>query len=226
MAIFRPSALVGALSGRVGGAEFVIGRGAPYVRKAQHKIKHQSPSRLDAQAIYTQAVRAWENLTDTQRRTWRALAQIQPLKNRLGLPRTMTGFEAYMRSAIPNIRTIGIAPTVPDEDFTSPPPTGYTFTSTDAADIEFALVGVDPFTNEGNQVFAGFSFSKPAWKSPRIWRLVFSGQLNVSARIELIPTWPADFVLPVTGWTIFLRTRTAYVASFPSAFAETRFVIT
>ena len=226
MAIFRPSALVAALSGRVGGAEFVIGRGAPYVRKAQHKIKHQSPSRLNAQAIYTQAIRAWEDLTDTQRKTWTALAQIQTLKNRLGLPRTMTGFEAYMRSAIPRIRISGIPPSLPATDFASPPPTGYTFTSTDAANIEFALVGVDPFTNTGNQVFAGFSFSKPDWKSPRIWRLVFSGQLNVSARIELIPTWPADFVLPIAGWTIFLRTRTVYIGSFPSAFAETRFVIT
>ncbi len=226
MAIFRPSALVGALSGKVGGAEFVIGRGAPYVRKAQHKIKHQSPSRLNAQAIYAQATRNWEALTDTQRTAWRALAQIVPAKNRLGVPRTQTAFELYMHVAIPRLHIAPTATFLPAKDFHSTPPTGFVLTSTDAADIEIAPTGVDPFTNSGNQVFAGFSFSKPAWKSPRIWRLVFAGNLNVGATIELIPTWPADFVLPVTDWTIYLRIRTAFIGAPPSAFAETSFVIT
>lgn len=226
MAIFRPSPLVGAVSGRVGGAEFVNGRGAPYVRKAQHKIRHDSPARLDAKAIYTQAIRAWENLTDTQRQAWRALAQIQTGTNRLSVPRTMTGFEAYIRTAIPRIRVSGTPPALPGETFSSPPPTGITYTSTDAADLELAPQGVDPFTNEGNEVYAGYSFAKPAWKSPRTWRLVFAGQLNVGATIELIPTWPEDFVAPVTGWTIFLRIRTAYIGSFPSPFYEEKLVLT
>lgn len=226
MAIFRPGAIVGGVSGAVGGAEFLSGRGGAIIRKRQAKRSQKTLAMTNQQAVYQRAVGAWRALSDDNRTLWIQLAKQITTANRLGLHRNLTGFQSFMRSAIPSIHVRGTTPNFPAENVNSPQPTGYSFISTDAADIEYQLQGVSPFAVQGVQVFAGFAINHPDWTQPRLWRMVFAGQLSIGASVELIPTWPSDFALPETGWKLFLRTRVVQIRAFPSATANTDLIVT
>ena len=106
MAIFRPSPLVAAISGSAGGVQFLTGAGGNVVRARAGKRSQKTPAMLNEQAIYINAIRHWQNLTDQQRLTWTAAARHLALRSRLGVPRHLSGFQSFMRAAIPSVSWI------------------------------------------------------------------------------------------------------------------------
>lgn len=110
MAIFRPSALVQNISGSVGGVTFALGpRGSilkhrPARRKTAPEMlipwnQESSTDTMPAGQILTELKTAWQNLTDTQRLSWRNLAQQLPTRNRLGIRRPLSGFQLFLQEA-------------------------------------------------------------------------------------------------------------------------------
>jgi hypothetical protein len=181
---------------------------------------------LNEQAIYANAVHFWQNFTDVQRQVWTSTARHLALRNRLGVPRHLSGFQSFMRAAIPAGQAGNQYPSIPALNLIAPPAVGYNLINTTAAAMEISLKGIDPFASFNFMVFAGFSINHPVWKSPRRRRLVYAGPYQPGPTILLIPDWPTDFALPVTGWRIYLETRAVDFGSWPGAVAKADFIVT
>lgn len=226
MAIYRPSPLVGAISGSAGGVQFLTGAGGNVVRARAGKRSQKTPPMLNEQAIYINAVRHWQGLTDAERLLWSTSAGLLTVQNRLGLPRILTGFQSFMRVAIPRFHVAGAYPNMPAEELVSPPTTVLVVGDFTAAALFFQLRGIEPFAVQPVQAYAGFSLNHPHWSRPRRMRLIFSGLTNITTIVAPIPTWPSDFALPQPGWRIYLEARFVLTDSWPGASAKTDFILT
>lgn len=219
MAIFRPGPLVDAISGAVGGAEFSLNRG--HVAKKRQLKKAKTDPGLDrAQAIYQRAVHSWATLTDEQRLAWRQLANVTPRRNRVGLPRYLTGFQLYVQNSIIAFYTqASFAAGTPNAP-QAQPATKIEFTSSTSSSVDLSITtGAGSYAFAFCQVAAAWFLGRPHRIHPRSWRLVFSGRTDLSGIAQLWPPnlvpstqqntfWPDDFPPPTTGWTLLVRFRT------------------
>lgn len=99
MAIFRESPLVGAMSGRIGGAVAVRSKTGPVVRHRPAKITATSQSALAARADFSNTAKDWRQLSTADARAWNDFAAAHPEANRLGVSRLLTGFQWFMRGS-------------------------------------------------------------------------------------------------------------------------------
>ena len=100
MAIFRNGALVGAISGSLGGVTFVAGQGSPVVRLRPAKNHKTSTLASGQNARFHNAQKHWAGLTALQRLNWDTYAQTFAATDALGVQRAMTGFRMYLRNAL------------------------------------------------------------------------------------------------------------------------------
>jgi hypothetical protein len=114
MALFLPSPLVGAISGKVGGCTFVAGGRGRRVQGPASCPRRRSLAQTMARSRMHWARRAWGQLTDAQRTSWRLAAAGYGRTDRLGQERAYTGFELFV---LVNLGQYGWAGTV----VTSPP---------------------------------------------------------------------------------------------------------
>jgi len=84
MAIFTSGGAVGQISGRVGGLVYSHNRGGPYIRNGTIPTLVTSDEAINAKARMTAQSQRWDNLTDTQRLSWKTWAASNPVVNRLG----------------------------------------------------------------------------------------------------------------------------------------------
>lgn len=128
MAIYQPGALIGGISGTVGGANFVAGRGSDVVRKNRRALPPRGPGIRQAQSEINFYVRAWAELTENQRLAWRNAAKVFPHHNRLGQSNFLTGQQLFIRvnlewHIVPTVifetpSTLGVSETPRDFDVT------------------------------------------------------------------------------------------------------------
>lgn len=104
MALIRTSAIVGSISGSIGGVTFVNARRGVVARHRPNKTKPSSASLLEQQAYFANVTRAWSTLTVEQRSAWNALAVDQPQTNRLGITSAPTGFQIFTRFNLYRLR--------------------------------------------------------------------------------------------------------------------------
>lgn len=97
MAIIRPSAIVGALSGNLAGVNFATGKSGPYARQRANRTKALSPGTLHNRARFQFLRHQWQQLTDAQRTAWRQAATNRPHINRLGLTSTLSGNSTFLQ---------------------------------------------------------------------------------------------------------------------------------
>lgn len=95
--IFRPSPLVGALSGTLGDITFAYTPAGSYMRKAQGASKTATPKQLRQRTRMKHLLRGWRGLTAAEQVTWAQLAASHPYKNRLGVLRHLTGFQLFLK---------------------------------------------------------------------------------------------------------------------------------
>lgn len=103
MAIFKPGPIVQAITGTVGGTNFVVSARSVYLRRARIGNSNQRKSQLDIQTHMIQLTRAWNDLTDAQRRAWQTTAAAVPTKNKLGIPITLNGREFFFQRNLRNL---------------------------------------------------------------------------------------------------------------------------
>ena len=96
MAIFKPSAVVGAISGTIGGVNFVSGKGSPVLRSKRARNPLRSPDALERQATFTRQAHNWSIEPETIRAQWRQAALDFPHTNRFGVTTRLSGFQLYM----------------------------------------------------------------------------------------------------------------------------------
>ena len=96
MAIYKPSPLIGAIAGPVGGVTFVSsGRGQVIRRAACVPARHSQRQKL-MRARWARFQVAWSALTAAQRAGWRTAAAVYRRTDRLGVPHPYSGFELFM----------------------------------------------------------------------------------------------------------------------------------
>ncbi len=97
MAIFRTGPLAGAISGTVGGAVFVAGRGTPVIRQRPIGTKRTSPALQVVRARFSNFQRAWSDLSSSTQDAWRTLARNTNVVNRLGQAAPASGYTLFVR---------------------------------------------------------------------------------------------------------------------------------
>lgn len=95
MALFTPGPMVGAVSGRVGGTIFSHNRGGAYIRNGVVPTRVVSTYTELVRNALAACSRAWGSLTDEERLNWAAYTVENPVVNRLGQKKTLSGHMAY-----------------------------------------------------------------------------------------------------------------------------------
>lgn len=97
MAIFRPGPLATAISGTIGGVNFVHAKAGPVIRQRIRRTKNLSLSSLTNRSAMHQVRALWRSLAENQRSAWRKAASDFPFTNRLGLTSNLTGFALFTK---------------------------------------------------------------------------------------------------------------------------------
>ena len=97
MAIFIPGVAVSQASGRVGGTIFSRNRGGAYMRNGSMPVTVTTPYAQAIKGITAAQSQAWAATTDAIREQWREWATQNPVINRLGQSRTLSGHQAYIQ---------------------------------------------------------------------------------------------------------------------------------
>ena len=97
MAIFRTSAIVGGISGNVGGACFVNTRGSAVLRKSRTRSTPQTPARMVKQSVMYNAIIRWRELSDEKKKQWNIAALTTSFPNRLGEKRLLSGYQYFLK---------------------------------------------------------------------------------------------------------------------------------
>lgn len=91
MAIFTPGAVIGQISGRVGGYVFSRNRGGSYVRNGSVPSTVVTEKALLYKSYLAAASQFWTSLTDAERLSWTVWAQSKTSTNRLGRSISLNG---------------------------------------------------------------------------------------------------------------------------------------
>jgi len=109
MALIRPGAVVGQISGRVGGVVFARNRGGAYVRNGPAPVQPRTIYQTQVRNALSTASSAWDGLTEDQRKAWSEWAKLNPIKNRIGETVTLQGNAAFVELNS-RLARLGIAP--------------------------------------------------------------------------------------------------------------------
>ncbi len=126
MAIFRTSALVGAISGAIGGVVFVAGAASPTVRHRPRSPGGASPNHAQQQSLFTQIQRTWSGMTALNKTAFRTLSLQMPAHNRLGQSRPLSPFQFYVQYSWRHFQRVGTIPTAVAAPLDSEFPTSMT----------------------------------------------------------------------------------------------------
>jgi len=96
MAIMRPGALAGQLSGRVGGIVFSRNRGGDYVRNGPSPTNPKTAYQVAVRNALALASTRWNDMSADARASWKGWAQNNPVQNRIGETIRLQGNAAFV----------------------------------------------------------------------------------------------------------------------------------
>ncbi len=215
MAIYTPS-IIGSISGDLAGASFVNARGSKVVRQKRRPSPNNTQDERENQNLLARAVITWNESTELRKQAWRNYAALNPLPNRLGIKRPISGYNMFLKLHIPFSLLL---PPATDEET---PNVTIIFESSVATGLEAAPTGA-PIPGP----WAADLFGRPLYRTTQINHhgtlrklgVVFS---SFSLPISLDVAWQTQFELPVLGQAVVLalRPRNSFLASGP-LFQET-----
>ena len=97
MAIIIPGAMVSQASGRIGGTIFSRNRGGAYVRNGSIPTTVTTPFAQLIKSVTAAQSQAWAGLDAAVQEQWREWATQNPVINRLGQSRTLSGHQAFVQ---------------------------------------------------------------------------------------------------------------------------------
>lgn len=97
MAIMIPGVAVSQVSGRVGGTIFSRNRGGAYLRNGSIPVTVTTPYAQLIKGATAAASQAWAGEAADTREQWKEWATQNPVINRLGQSRTLSGHQAYVQ---------------------------------------------------------------------------------------------------------------------------------
>lgn len=98
MAIIIPGVAISQASGRVGGTIFSRNRGGAYIRNGSIPATVTTPAAQSIKSITSAMSQEWANIDEVLREQWREWATQNPVINRLGQSRTLSGHQAFVQT--------------------------------------------------------------------------------------------------------------------------------
>lgn len=95
MAIFRPGALIGGISGKSGGAVYALGPQSAQLRTRGQPNNAVTPRQNRQRNWYMRTTKAWRELTADERTAWEQHAASKTFPNRLGQHRPLTPRQTF-----------------------------------------------------------------------------------------------------------------------------------
>ena len=159
MAIFRASAVVGAISGTIGSTTFVHTGASKVVRRRPNKTDAQSPKQLLQRVRLRVVQNLWPTLTAAQRQAWITHALIFSASNRLGVQRPISGWQYFLKINLLQLSADLTLTIIPPLGFVTQPLESAAWTNLQAALLLLTAVIPGPAPSPAVQVFAQRSFS-------------------------------------------------------------------
>jgi len=217
VAKLRLSALLGAISGSLGGGIFKNAKSGTVVAHRPAKINQRTPPQLDSRKAYALCVHDWRLSSPEFRLAWARLALTFPLANALGVLRPRSGFHLYLKLNIPwaYIHN-GTLDTIPSPTTNTPPyniTTDYVFD--DVFDVTY---WVDPQTGPARPVISfGRTFSTSRPKFFHNYRFIKEGENEIGPNADTLQP-PLESIVgkPQVGEWVFTRFVSISSTSFPS----------
>jgi hypothetical protein len=188
MAIMIPGVAVSQVSGRVGGTVFSRNKGGQYIKNGSKPIIVTSDAAQLIKAIVASTSRAWADLTTDGRNAWALWAGENPVINRLGQSRTLSGHQAFVQLNSRLIYAGFTALTLPPIG-AAPPAAIASITSVDISDTE-AEIAFTP-----TPLATGHALQVLAYPAPT------AGIKNVKNRLALVYTGATATTSPVDIYT-------------------------
>ena len=201
MAIFRPGAIVGAISGSINGATFVHGPNGAVIRNRPQRAAPKGPGIEAMQSSMNQLQTEWADLTDDQRLSWRTAATDYDRKNRLGLASPLTGHQLFLKVNLEMHSATEPFFSTPSVNGTSEGPRSFSVALSASGDLDWLA---DPPQGSSIGIFISFARLVFTPTPPRnVSKLVFlhrhlGTELDRDMRTEI----EAIFGIPVVGQTM------------------------
>lgn len=221
MAVIRPGALVGAISGTVGSVVFVIGRAGAVVHPRPSRVKKETSFALRSRVSMYTLRRAWSSLTQLQKDAWQTRAALFLTTNAVGASSPISGFSLFIKV---NLETrLDSESFIPDPTSfpVSAPPTNIVTTFSASGDY---FVEADPPLPMllGTYYVYGWPFWRTT-ESRTVPRFVFLAQrFGGSLFFNVRPDWEEHFGPMADGQQFALAIAFAKVFAFRSSLVELR----
>lgn len=166
MAIVRPGALISALSGVLGNVTFSNTKRGTVASARPLKIRKTSALVIDNQARWQDLRREWYQLTDAERLNWSTVAKNFTYSDRLGVKRTYTGLELFMKHWTINYNFWGAPLGVPPASGTSPAPLRFEIDNFTSSDITVQILQASGLTSGAAWVYGQRMFTEQPFNPP------------------------------------------------------------
>lgn len=207
MAIIRPSPIVGAISGSLGGQTFVNSKTGLIARIRTHHRPNQAANLLAQHTRFATVSRRWRTITTQDREAWKALARQSPQTNRLGVTSPRTGYGLYLAVNLNSIRQGGLF-------LAKPPVDALTTIDLDQDTVfQFPNIAQTVFTRNATtasariQIWGSRHFSTiiPKWPPP--YRIIFERKTTNLPffLVQYFNQWEQIFGRMETGETYSLK---------------------
>lgn len=211
MALFKQGMVVGQGSGSIGGVVLSHNRGGNYIRSLVFPVNPKSSRQNVVRQALSDAVAAWNALTDTARDGWKTYANAIPWPSRIGISITLTGAQMF-RSCWCAAKAAGITPvTTPPATLVRPGLDPTVAATVDASDHKVSVTFDNTMawaTAVGGHM--AIYMSRPQGPTVNFCNGPFTFLGKVDGAV-VAPTSPADFTsLPFTvsaGQKIFFKYR-------------------
>lgn len=199
MAIFKASAIVGGISGNIGGANFVNARGSAVIRKAKSRTGTRTTAQMKQSAELQWNIQRWNAFTDDEKLLWNLAANQQTFPNRLGEQRYISGYQFFLKSQS------SFYLDTPPALLPNQPQVDITFTSSVAGGLDVDIASDGPATFSYSRIRGMLLYRSTAIKSTNFfrtlgWRLAMTGTVS-----DITSMWETVFPLPVLGQYVALR---------------------
>lgn len=207
MAIFRTSAIVGAVSGNIGGACFVNGRGSKVLRQRKTKKASVPTTQQVKRNIFQRVVNEWREFTANEKEAWATYAKATPVTNRVGERSALSGYQSFLKIRMFRYSTTDLTTLEPPLQADKPLicPVSFSWSVASGCFIETLTgpIAGNVFINIGAMSIYTTSQLKFWGRYKQIVNIIM-GQ-NVSTQITTF--YENEFPTPVVGQTVAFRAR-------------------
>ena len=206
MAIIVPGAVVGGISGTIGGVNFVNARGSKVARKIPSTVSSTSLKSDIRRAIFSNLQKSWANRTAAEKQAWETFAANLPRANRLGQKRAISGYAQFMQTNTLRSLTDQDALTTPETPPLMAIPTSFTLTSSISGGISLTWPGSPVLPRPTALVYGVNLYRSTIPKHIKGFRFLGTELFSNSPGV-LTLLWQEVFPLPILGQVIGVRIR-------------------